>query len=59
MRIRAWLNDHKFETHLAIFITIVVSSIGLFFAAQSNIIPIIWLLLGAILLANLLAIFTG
>lgn len=52
-----WLRAHKFESHLTAFILMVLTPIGLYFAANTDTIGLVWVLLGVFVLANLLAIF--
>ena len=51
-----WLGQRKFEAHLGIFLTMILCSTGLYFAAQSGAQGWIWVLLAVFALANLLVI---
>lgn len=53
-RFQSWLNQKKFELHLIAFIMMVMSPIGMYFAAQGNASGSILLLLWVVILANLL-----
>jgi hypothetical protein len=51
----AWLKQHKFEAHLAAFLLMVLTSIGLYTASSAGLTFLIWVLLGGFALANGLA----
>jgi hypothetical protein len=53
--LRKWLNQRKFAVHLAGFLLIVLSSIGLYFAAGQGSLAAIYVLLAMVILGNLLA----
>ena len=52
-----WLRDHKFESHLAAFLLMILSSIGLYLAVGRSSNEITNLFIGVFVLANLIAIF--
>ena len=51
--ITEWMQAHKFEAHLAVFLGMVIPAALLYPAAQSNQPGWLWVLLGAFALANL------
>ena len=51
-----WLRRHTFETHLIAFLVMVIPTIGLYFAAQRNLTPFIWILIGIVIIGNLLVL---
>jgi hypothetical protein len=50
-----WLHENKFIIHLTIFLLMVLASTGLYLATENGGTPLIWILLGAFMLANLFA----
>ena len=52
-----WLSKHKFQAHLAAFLLMVISSIGMILALQSEAIGFIWIMIAIFTLASILAIF--
>ena len=50
-----WLHKHKFEAHLTSFTLMMLASIGLYFATNSGMAVLIWILLSVFVLANFLA----
>lgn len=54
----AWMKAHKFETHLAAFLLIVLPSGVLYPAAQAENYTLVWGLIGLAALGNLLAVLT-
>ena len=50
------LRDRKLETHLAVFVAVMASSLGLYFAAQRGSTEVMWGLLLVVVLGNLLAV---
>ena len=52
-----WLNEHKFQIHLAAFALMIVTSIGLYFVSDSGSSGLTWGLLTVFALVNGLVIF--
>jgi len=50
------LRDAKLKTHLIVFFAVMVSSLGLYFAAQNGSNGIMWGLLLVVVFGNLLAL---
>lgn len=50
-----WLNRRKFAVHLAAFLLISLSSLGLYFTAGQSWLAAIYVLIGLVVLGNLLA----
>ena len=55
-RIIQGLRDRKLETHLAVFVAVMASSLGLYFAAQKGSSGAMWGALLVVVLGNLLAV---
>lgn len=51
-----WLRKHTFETHLIAFLVMTLPAIALYFAAQSNLPGVIWILIGIVIAGNLLVL---
>jgi uncharacterized membrane protein len=51
-KVTAWMNTHKFETHAIIFGLMILSSVGLYWAAQAAQAGWLWGLLGVFVAAN-------
>ncbi|MBS1249981.1 MAG: hypothetical protein MAG431_01570 [Chloroflexi bacterium] len=51
------LRDNKFKIHLAVFLTGMAASPGLYFAAQNERSGVMWGLIITVALGNLLAVF--
>ena len=50
------LRERKFQAHLAVFLALIFSSLGLYFAAQQENVNTMWVLLVIVVLGNLLAV---
>lgn len=50
------LRERKFEAHLVVFVAVMVSSLLLYFAAQSGSTGMMWGLITVVVLGNLLAV---
>ncbi|MEA2008057.1 MAG: hypothetical protein U9O54_02970 [Chloroflexota bacterium] len=50
------LRERKFQAHLAVFLAVMFSSLGLYFAAQQENTGAMWGLLAIVVLGNLLAV---
>ena len=55
-RFQSWLSQIKFELHLIAFILMVLSPIGMYFAAQGNASGWTWVMLWVVIVANLLVV---
>ena len=53
-----WLRANKFKVHLSAFLLMILSAIGMFLAANNDVIGIIWALLGVVVFANIVVILT-
>jgi len=51
------LRDHAFPLQVGIFLALIIPSVGLYVAANRGAGWSVWLLLGMVILANLLAMF--
>ena len=54
-----WLHSHKFETHLTIFLLILLPALPLYFAAQKDANNLVWGFLAFVMLGNLIELITG
>jgi len=54
--LNGWLKKNKFRVHLTSFLLMILSAIGLYFAATAGQTSIIWALLGIFVFANLIAV---
>ena len=52
-----WLSNHKFQAHLAAFLLMVISSIGMIFSMQQDGSNFSWLMIAIFAAANILALF--
>ena len=52
-----WLTKHKFQAHLAAFLLMIVSAIGMVVLMQEDSSALTWLMVTIFAAANLLAIF--
>ncbi len=50
-----WIRTHKFEAHLISFALMILASIGLYYAINTDMAVLIWILVSLFALANLLA----
>lgn len=53
---RSRLGRNKFELHLIAFLMMVISPVGMYFAAQGNASAWICILIGVVVVANLLVV---
>ncbi len=53
-----WIREHKFESHLASFLLMVVPAALLYFTTQGEAAGPIWVLVGIFIAGNLLAMIT-
>jgi len=49
-----WLHSHKFETHLIVFLLIILPALPLYFAAQKGATNLVWGFLTLVILGNLI-----
>ncbi len=54
-----WCREHDFPVQVAIFLALILPSAGLYLAAKRGDSWSVWLLLGVVVLANLLAMFSS
>ena len=52
-----WLRAHKFESHLAAFLLMILSSVGLYIAVDGGWSGVIILFIGVFVVGNLIAMF--
>lgn len=50
-----WIRTHKFEAHLISFALMILASIGLYYAINTDMAVLVWILVSLFALANLLA----
>ena len=48
-----WLSEYKYQVHLTTFLLMIISAVGMYFAAQNDLDMYIWVLLGVLMFANL------
>jgi hypothetical protein len=53
------LKKNTFRIHTAAFLLMVLPSIGLYFAAATGSIPVVWVLLGLFITANILILLVN
>jgi hypothetical protein len=53
-----WLSEKKYQVHLTAFLLMVISAVGMFWAAQNDIDVLILALIGVVVIANLLVMLT-
>ena len=53
-----WLSENKYQVHLTAFLLMIVSAVGMFFAARNDIDVLIWVLIGVVAFANLVVVLT-
>ena len=52
-----WLSNHKFQAHLTAFALMVLTSVGMIFALQSEADALTWVMVAIFAAANVLAVF--
>ena len=52
-----WLSQHKFQAHVAVFLVMVISSIGMILSMQQNASTSTWLLVALFAVVNIFAVF--
>jgi hypothetical protein len=48
-----WLSEYKYQVHLTTFLLMIISAVGMYLAAQNDLDVFIWVLLSALMFANL------
>ena len=53
-----WLSENKYQVHLTAFLSMMLSAVGMFIAAQNDFDGLIWVLIGIVVFANLVVMLT-
>ena len=53
-----WLSENKYQVHLTAFLSMMLSAVGMFIAAENEIDGLIWVLIGIVVFANLVVMLT-